>query len=282
MALSANAPTVKTRDRSKTRTFEVKNAQALYEQGLVGLDANGLLVPWTDTAADTTFCGVFQGFTPALSSGIPTTVGNTSGEPIVRGVVRTDGAELYGVDVTGASARTQLGDPVYATSDDPDAGLTLAPTSFVKPVGFLLDYHSSTNQDVQLFTPREYLCYGSYFIWTKHFQLVAIADGNIEVGFIPGVNGRIVSWYAAAVVPDSTGSKLSTLNLEIDTVNCTGGTLALTSAALNAVGLIVLGSAFTAGQAFTRTSVIDMEAASTTSFVTGTVNLQILCQFDHK
>ena len=287
MALSADITDGRVRARSATtRTYEVKNAQAMYRGGLCGLDANGLLVPWDDTAITQRFLGIFEDFIPALTSGVPTTVGNTSAEPVVRGRVRCDGAEVQGIDVAGVSARASVGEPVYATSDDITRGsgaasLTLTPTAFVKPVGRLIDFHSTSDMDIRLLTPEEYHAYGSFGSWSRYVNLATLADGDMVTTWTPGFRGRIIKWWFEVMIAVTTGSKASTLNLEVGTTNLTGGTIALTSANCTPHGTIVAqGSAFTAGMAFGAADTISIEAASTTTFVEGTGNLIIEYQAD--
>ena len=101
-------------------------------------------------------------------------------------------------------------------------------------------------------------------------NLASVADGNIVTGLVLGHSFRLVSWRFLNTVPVTTGSKATTLNVEIDTVNATGGAIALTSANQTPIGAIVeQGTAFSAGNTGTPTSVIDIEAASTTAFAEG-------------
>lgn len=280
MTALAAATNLKTSERGKTDTFVVKNSQALYHGGLVGLDANGVLVPWDDTAVTNRFLGIFDAFEPALTSGAATTTGNTSATPAVRGRVRTGGETLRGVDVAGVTARANIGEPVYGTTDN-HTDLTLTPTAFVKPIGRLVDFRSTSDMDVKLFTPDEYHAYGSHAILSFPILLATIADGDLLTTITPGVRGRIVKWWAAATAAASTASKASTLNLEVGTTDATGGTLALTTAGLNALGKVVAqGAAFTAGTAFGAADTLSIEAASTTTFIEGSIVIHIVLQLD--
>lgn len=104
---------------------------------------------------------------------------------------------------------------------------------------------------------------------TFPITLASVADGDVVTEFRPGVDGTIEDVCFVTSVAASTASKLSTLNLEIGTTNVTGGTLALTTAACNAVGKIVQGAAITANNVLTRESKLSIEASSTTAFVEG-------------
>ena len=71
----------------------------------------------------------------------------------------------------------------------------------------------------------------------------------------------------------TTAAKASTLNLEIGTTNLTGGTVALTSADCDGKGEAIGGTAITAGNVFTASDTISVEAASTTTFIEGSGSL---------
>lgn len=279
-ALTADLTTLKTSPRAKTRTFVVKNSTTVYYNSLVALDANGVLKPHDAAAVTDRFLGVFRGFTPALYGGSEVTAGNTSASPVIRGVSLVEGAYLDGVDVTGVSDRTSIGEPVYC-GDDNVASLTLTPTPFAKPVGRLVDYRSASDQDVLLFTPEEYAAYGSIVQWCIPVTLANIADGDLVTTITPGFRGRFLKWYFVVTTAVTTGSKASTLNLEVGTTNVTGGTIALASATATLVGAVIAqGSAFTAGCAFGAADTFSVEAASTTTFVEGAGVLVIVAQAD--
>lgn len=109
----------------------------------------------------------------------------------------------------------------------------------------------------------------SFACWYINLASVSGA-GNIVTGWVPGFAGKIASAEFFTMVPVTTGSKAFTINFEIDTVDATGGTVALTSATCTPLGARIASSAFTAGNTFTSTSVIDIEAASVTAFAEGT------------
>lgn len=108
-----------------------------------------------------------------------------------------------------------------------------------------------------------------------HYQLEAIADGDLMTTFTPGFAGTIEAFYAVVTEAASTASKLSTINLEIGTTNLTGGAISLTTAACSTKGAVVAASAITAANTFGSTDTISMEASSTTAFVEGEVSFVI-------
>lgn len=273
-ALAANS-LVKAARRGVNRSYVVKNSQALFQNGIVALDANGLVVPWSDTDRALRLLGLFDSWD---RSGV--TAGNTSASPAVRAILDVGGAELVGVDVAGVADRTSIGEPVYCTSDNP-TDLTLTPTAFVRPVGVLSDFRTTSDMDVALFTPADYSGYGSIGHWSRFINLATLANGDIVTTWTPGFRGRIVKWWFEVMVPATTGSKLATLNIEVGTTNLTGGTIALTSANCTPLGNVVAqGTDFTAGMAFGAADTLSVEAASVTAFVEGNGTLHIQYQAD--
>lgn len=100
-------------------------------------------------------------------------------------------------------------------------------------------------------------------------NLATVADGDVLTTYTPGFAGRIESVAFAVTQEVTTGSKASTLNLEIGTTDLTGGVVALTSANCTTLGAVVAGSSVTAANVFTSTDTISIEASSTTAFAEG-------------
>ncbi|MDI1263863.1 MAG: hypothetical protein PS018_11460 [bacterium] len=108
------------------------------------------------------------------------------------------------------------------------------------------------------------------------FLAAITGAGDVVTDIRPGVYGKIEYWEYVVTQPVTTGSKLATLNLEIDTTNVTGGTIALTSAAATPLGkAIAMGSDITANNTLTPESTLSVEAASVTAFAEGSGFLNI-------
>lgn len=105
--------------------------------------------------------------------------------------------------------------------------------------------------------------------------LSAITAGDVVTAIRPGIAGTLE--HAEVVVRSAvtTPAKLATLNLEIDTTNVTGGTIALTSANLATIGATVAAAAITGANTLTAASLLSVEAASVTAFLEGEANLII-------
>jgi len=144
------------------------------------------------------------------------------------------------------------------------------------PIGFEAVEAATADNDVIEAAPSEGAGGGSPVILTFPFLLATIADGDLVSGITPGFAGKIVAFYAVVTAAATTAAKASTLNLEIGTTNLTGGSLALTSANMTPLGATVAASAITAANVFTATDTISIEAASTTAFVEGSINLVIV------
>lgn len=240
------------------------DALTIYKGSLMALSpSTGYAVKWADTAG-------LRWMGPATTGEVGDTSATgqrglgTEAEIDVRGVI------LQRVPVTGASAITDVGKPVYCGTDNAESDLTLTPTVNVGAIGRILNWYSSTTCDVVLRTPEEYMASaGAPVLWSVHLNLATIADGDVVTAFTPGFSGRIESIDFITGTPVTTAAKATTLNAEIGTTNLTGGTVALTSAACTPLGAIVAGAAITAANHFGSTDTISIEASSTTAFVEG-------------
>ncbi len=109
----------------------------------------------------------------------------------------------------------------------------------------------------------------------EHVAITAAGDVVTEIR--PGVYGNIEYWEFVVVKPVTTGAKLASLNLEIDTTNVTGGVIALTSAAATPLGKAIAGTAITGANTLTPESKLSIEASAVTAFAEGSgfVNIRI-------
>lgn len=99
--------------------------------------------------------------------------------------------------------------------------------------------------------------------------LSEIANGDVLTDIRPGIAGVIEYWEFVTRKAVTTAAKLATLNLEIDTTNVTGGTIALTSALATPQGKVIPCAAITGANALTRDSKLSIEASGVTAFVEG-------------
>ena len=111
--------------------------------------------------------------------------------------------------------------------------------------------------------------------WIFQINLADIANGDLITDWIPGFAGTITDLLAHVQKPATTAGKAADINLEIETMNLTGGVLGLTSANCTPKGAQVAASAITANNVFSATQKISVEAANTTAFIEGSIWLMI-------
>lgn len=174
-----------------------------------------------------------------------------------------------------ASAAITRGAKLYAAaSGKVDDGSTVLGGG--APIGFEALEAATADGDIIECAPTSELTGGVPVIFQVPLLLATIADGDLLTAFTPGFAGKIVGFTANVTAAATTGSKTSTLNLEIGTTNLTGGSLVLTSANMTPLGAVVSATAITAANSFSATDTISIEAASTTAFVEGSAVLTII------
>lgn len=131
--------------RAGTRSFVIKNGVQIYGGTLVGLDANGYLDNWLDTAG-LKFVGLAQ----------HDALGDTSASPAVEARVSTGGETLENIAIAGTFVQADLNSLIYATSNNP-ADATKSAATNVKAIGWASRFRSAGYGDITLFTPEEHL-----------------------------------------------------------------------------------------------------------------------------
>ena len=101
------------------------------------------------------------------------------------------------------------------------------------------------------------------------FALSGISAADVVTEIRPGIAGKIEYWEFVTGAPVTTAAKAATLNLEIDSTDVTGGTIALTSAAATPLGKVIAGAAITGNNTLTRDSKLSVEASGVTAFSEG-------------
>lgn len=109
-------------------------------------------------------------------------------------------------------------------------------------------------------------------------NLATVADGDVLTALTVGYKFKILSVDAFVTNEVTTASKATTLNVEIGTIDLTGGVVALTSANTATLGAKIAGSAVTAANTGTAADTISVEASSTTAFAEGGVMLVVRIQ----
>lgn len=111
---------------------------------------------------------------------------------------------------------------------------------------------------------------GPSYILNVPVNLVSIG-GNVDVvtAMSPGVDGVVEYAEFVVTTPVTTASKLATLNLYINAVAITGGTIALTSANATPLGKVVAVTGITALNAITGKDTFSVKATGVTAFAEG-------------
>lgn len=113
---------------------------------------------------------------------------------------------------------------------------------------------------------------------TIPITLSNIHNGDVLTSFTPGYKYKIIGFDFIVDRGVTTGSKTTTLNLEIDTNDVTGGSMLLASASLTPMGTVIYSSPITSSNTGIAASPISIEATSTTEFVEGTGALVLKIQ----
>lgn len=212
---------------------EIKDAEALVIGGLLAINTSTGKVEFMDDAQYLVPIGVaavqLQGDNENLT-------GNAAGD---YSVVAKSGIIIPSIAVTGASAITDVLKLVYATDGQT---MTLTRPTTGLPIGFVSKWISATLCDVQLFSlestrilsavgTKQTICLGR--MNSASLEGTAAAD---LLSYVAPNGFKIDKFYAKCEGFDAglTGGA-QTFNLEIATVNVTGGVLSLGHADGNAI-----------------------------------------------
>lgn len=110
-------------------------------------------------------------------------------------------------------------------------------------------------------------------------QLASISAADL-ITIEPGVDGIIENMEFITTVVATTGSKLATLSLKINSVAVTGSGVALTSANQTPVFNRVVGSQITAANRITKNDVLKIVGSTVTAFVEGAGVLYVRIRSD--
>jgi len=255
-ALSAARATI-TKPGGKLKRLPMAASTTIYAGGMVMRNADGKAVP---AAAGVSNRGVF-----GIATETKVSDGSTQSYILVRYDVV---AKLVGSGL----ALADEGQMVYAADDQT---VQSANGANLPIAGQLIEYISSTAGWVGVGPSFYRLNSRPVVLKTFPLLLETIANGDLLTGYTPGFVGFVEKFWAEVTAPATTAAKASTLNLEIGSTNLTGGVLSLTSANMTPLGAIVAATDITAANEFDADDTISIEAASTTAFVEGSVNLVI-------
>ena len=149
-----------TRPRAGRDSFQITDAVTVAAGTLVQLEA-GLLNHWDDTAAGPPikiFMGIVTGGEDRAGDGV--LIGENNDSPRPEAFVDTSGVIVTGLTLGGTPTLAKQGDRVYCGDSDL-ASATLNSSGRTNVIGWMVRYKSATDQDLQLFTPAEWLAYNT-------------------------------------------------------------------------------------------------------------------------
>lgn len=146
---------IETSPRAGRLSFPIADTIVLYAGTLVQLSA-GYLDHWDDAGAGSTFMGILIGGKDRVGDGVLT--GQTADDPDPRGFVDTSGVTLMHLaSINGTPTQAKVGDLIYCGTSNTD-DMDLQSSGNTNPIGWLKEFRTATDCDVQLFTPAEFLC----------------------------------------------------------------------------------------------------------------------------
>ncbi len=269
----------------KKIAIEVENSEVVYEGAFASLrdlgnataGNQGRIGAYTGAAGEV-FAGVALGIQdPNVSENDGdwtfdgSVTGDTSASIPPKAGLSVEPQVLKKIAVTGASAISDQGRPVYLSDDDT---LTLTPPTRMDPIGFVSRWYTSTTCDVYLLPVWvQYACARPerLFLSTEPATLTG-TSGDLATGYPMPFKGLVLG-VGYVITTDITGSPDTVLNAELDGTNVTGGTLAL---ATGSAGAYAVASSFaTAAHYFSRGSLLDIEISGATGATAGAGSLFI-------
>jgi len=154
---------IETRPNSGRDAFIIADSVRLAPGTLVQLQA-GYANHWDDSGSNDVFLGIAidgDNSGNAATDDPSTWLGDTSGAPNPDPEVHVDtsGVILMGLDsIAGTPSQAQVGGLVYCGDSDTDS-MDLQASGNTNAIGILWRFESTTDCDVKLFTPAEFLAF---------------------------------------------------------------------------------------------------------------------------
>lgn len=149
MADQSAAVIRKTRPRAGFNSYKIANGVTVYPGMFCQLES-GYLNHWDEAGS---FLGIVLGDAQGISPAAALT-GNTSATPVPQARVDESGVTLMHMAVGGTPSAASVGALVFCADSNP-ANMTITDTTN-PPVGRLVAFRSTSDCDVELFTPAEH------------------------------------------------------------------------------------------------------------------------------
>ncbi len=206
-AITKGLTEIKTKEAGYSETGIA--GEALYRGGLVGRKrSDGKLYNWTlpETRNDLEFLGLMKADCASAARGY------VACETILLGV-----GSVNGVTVAGVTAATDEGKPVFCSTNNWNADLTLTETGM--PIGRIHKWISTTYCEVEIFAEK--LLFDKQFTYTETFTHADLADTaavtkTIALGFSLPAKAEFLRHYVDCTT-GFTGGVISTAVIDIGT-----------------------------------------------------------------
>ena len=267
MAASANNTLYRATGASQLASV-IKTSAQVYKNCQGALDATGLAKSWTNAAGEIPMGRISAGENYGTGLG-------AAAEPRPQLTFSMNPELVKDKAVTGASALTDHGMPVYWSNDNT---LTLTRPALGRPAGFVAQWKTGTTCDVMLFGPlmdaRKHM--GVQLLSLGGYSALAanLAAGDILQFAFPG-RIRVLTFYAI-IAADLAGGTSIVITLKAGTTAMTGGVLTLDTG--SDVGEKIDSTAITALNVVSESDVLVGTAAVVGTFTTGAFNLFALVE----
>lgn len=273
--VSAHNFDLKTAERG-VDAFPITDEVTLYIGALAGAQA-GFANHWAAGVNDL-FLGAVEGGDDTLNrDGVLEGEADLTPDPEIR--INTTGLLLQHLDsVDGTPAQSKVGNQVYcSTSNIADITLDPAGTGIIHPIGYMQRFRSTTDVDVRLFTPTEYLAArGSTYVLTFQLDLNSVTAADTITDFAIPHRFKIIDWQFVASIP-GTAAKNATFTLEIGSTAITGASLLLDDN-IGTIGIVIASTAITALNVGAAADTLTMVAGTVTTFTVGSGTMCITVQ----
>lgn len=261
------------REAKKTQGIEFlqTNSTTLYKGAFVALDTTAGTVEPHDDAAGTAFLGIYEGADSTGASGS------------TRVPVSTERKILVQQTVTGVSAQTDIGAPVYISDDDT---MTLTrPADDAVCIGMVIRWYSSTTCDVLVFDPVDSFLYSMSGRGKKTHHLgvyeLLLGAGSWVNGYKLFGTGKITNFYLVWDGNAASGSSGDVdLTLEINGTTVTNSQISVLESGTTTIGTVLaVDSAISGANTFYDGDTLEVVAAENTAYTAGSVSLFIEAEY---
>lgn len=263
-ALSAQAAGIRNRS-TVTGSAQVQDAVTVYGGGLIALDdersstsgKKGRIAAFAGTAGQ-----ILLGRMIAAGS----VLGATAATPVPEAQFNLDDEILENVPVAGVTGQLDVGKVFFCPTDNIATDLTLTRPTRAQPLGIIMRYRATGYADVLLLGLVARLALQGVgrkeIVRLGAWDNADLADGNIGIAIPMAFSGKILSVHGVVEKAFTGSGGTALVNLEIDTVDVTGGVVTVSTAAGGTIGTVLAGTAVTGANYFQEGSTIDVEVAS--------------------